>query len=589
MSRWCRPGDWSSGSAPWPRWTGWTSRSAPGRCWASWGPTARARPPRSGRCSASCASTVGRRRCTAWTCWRDAIRVHERISYVPGDVTLWGNLSGGECIDALLAFHGSHDRARRDELVERFELDPTKKARTYSKGNRQKVALVAALAADADLMILDEPTAGLDPLMEAQFQGVVREATAQGRTVLLSSHILGEVEALCDRVTIIRRGKDVTTGSLEELRRHTATTVQATTHRPVDGPGRASTGSAASTCATCPAVGCAPPRGRRPRRSRRWCAGCSTPAAPRCTWNRPASTSCSSSTTGTPREPARWPGRDRVAAAGPAEPAHVPAPPGRVAGGDGPAGVGHRRRDPQGLRHRAGPGGVRGDGGGVRGHPGLQRARLRPGHRRRHHRLRARLLHAGGLPGGGAAPGDPPDPHPGDPGPLRPAGSRPAGAHRPAGLGVRGADRGAGSGGRAVAGGPARGGLRRRELVVRRGPAAAAARDGGAGAGRRRGRLGLAERARVGAGGAGGPLPGARRGRRGRGGPDLALAAGVVRRGASLRRAPGLAGGRLRRAHRGPGGGRHPAQPASRPRQRAGRPLPGTGDGAAAPRQPGRA
>ena len=167
--------------------------------------------------------------------WRDAIRVHERISYVPGDVTLWGNLSGGECIDALLAFHGSHDRVRRDELVERFELDPTKKARTYSKGNRQKVALVAALAADADLMILDEPTAGLDPLMEAQFQGVVREATAQGRTVLLSSHILGEVEALCDRVTIIRRGKGVTTGTLEELRRHTATTVQATTERPVDG------------------------------------------------------------------------------------------------------------------------------------------------------------------------------------------------------------------------------------------------------------------------------------------------------------------------------------------------------------------
>ena len=167
--------------------------------------------------------------------WDAAIEIHERIAYVPGDVNLWGNLSGGQCIDALLAFHGSHDRALREELVERFELDPTKRARTYSKGNRQKVALVAALAADADLLILDEPTSGLDPLMEAQFQAVVRQATDRGRTVLLSSHILGEVEALCDRVTIIRRGKDVTTGTLEELRRHTATTVQATTQRPVTG------------------------------------------------------------------------------------------------------------------------------------------------------------------------------------------------------------------------------------------------------------------------------------------------------------------------------------------------------------------
>ena len=167
--------------------------------------------------------------------WDDAIAIHERISYVPGDVSLWGNLSGGQCIDALLSFHGDHDRGLRDELVERFELDPTKRARTYSKGNRQKVALVAALAADADLLILDEPTSGLDPLMEAQFQAVVREATERGRTVLLSSHILGEVEALCDRVTIIRRGKDVTTGTLDELRRHTATTVQVTTERPLDG------------------------------------------------------------------------------------------------------------------------------------------------------------------------------------------------------------------------------------------------------------------------------------------------------------------------------------------------------------------
>jgi ABC-2 type transport system ATP-binding protein len=169
--------------------------------------------------------------------WDDAIQIHERISYVPGDVSLWGNLTGGQCIDALLGFHGAHDPALREELVQRFELDPTKRARTYSKGNRQKVALVAALAADADLLILDEPTSGLDPLMEAQFQAVVREVTDRGRTVLLSSHILGEVEALCDRVTIIRRGKDVTTGTLDELRRHTATTVQATTARPVSGLG----------------------------------------------------------------------------------------------------------------------------------------------------------------------------------------------------------------------------------------------------------------------------------------------------------------------------------------------------------------
>ncbi len=167
--------------------------------------------------------------------WQRAVEVHRRVAYVPGDVNLWGNLTGGECIDALLGFHGTHDPARRDELVERFELDPTKKARTYSKGNRQKVALVAGLAADADLLVLDEPTAGLDPLMEAQFQGVVREVTAQGRTVLLSSHILAEVEALCDRVTIIRRGKDVTTGTLDELRRQTGTTVQVTTSEPVEG------------------------------------------------------------------------------------------------------------------------------------------------------------------------------------------------------------------------------------------------------------------------------------------------------------------------------------------------------------------
>ncbi len=160
--------------------------------------------------------------------WRDTIAIHERLAYVPGDVSLWPGLTGGECIDSLLSFGGSYDRARRDALVDRFDLDPTKRARTYSKGNRQKVALVAALATDAEFLVLDEPTSGLDPLMEAQFQGCIREATAAGRTVLLSSHILAEVEALCDRVTILRHGRAVATGSLDDLRGQTATTVQAT-------------------------------------------------------------------------------------------------------------------------------------------------------------------------------------------------------------------------------------------------------------------------------------------------------------------------------------------------------------------------
>ena len=126
--------------------------------------------------------------------------------YVPGEVNLWPNLSGGEVIDLLARFRGDLDPRRRDELLERFELDPTKKARSYSKGNRQKVALVAALASSAELLILDEPTSGLDPLMESVFQDCIHEVTAQGRTVLLSSHILAEVEALCDRVAIIRSG-----------------------------------------------------------------------------------------------------------------------------------------------------------------------------------------------------------------------------------------------------------------------------------------------------------------------------------------------------------------------------------------------
>ncbi|MGE3620697.1 MAG: ATP-binding cassette domain-containing protein [Acidimicrobiia bacterium] len=169
--------------------------------------------------------------------WADAVELHRRLAYVPGDTFLWPNLTGGEVIDLLGALRGGTDRARRDRLVERFDLDPGKRARTYSKGNRQKVALVAALASDAELLLLDEPTSGLDPLMEAVFQECITEARDRGRTVLLSSHILAEVEKLCDRVTIIRQGRAVETGTLDELRHMTRTTVTATTDRPAAGLG----------------------------------------------------------------------------------------------------------------------------------------------------------------------------------------------------------------------------------------------------------------------------------------------------------------------------------------------------------------
>ena len=161
--------------------------------------------------------------------WRDVTALHRRLAYVPGDVTLWPNLSGGEVIDLLGRLRGGLDPERRDELIERFELDPTKKGRAYSKGNRQKVALVAALASDAELLILDEPTSGLDPLMEEIFRQCVQDERRRGRTVLLSSHILAEVEALCDRVSIIRDGKTVESGTLSELRHLTRTTIEAET------------------------------------------------------------------------------------------------------------------------------------------------------------------------------------------------------------------------------------------------------------------------------------------------------------------------------------------------------------------------
>jgi len=169
--------------------------------------------------------------------WHDAVALHRRLAYVPGDVTLWPGISGGEAIDLLGRLQGGLDPARRADLLERFDLDPRKKARTYSKGNRQKVALVAALASDAELLILDEPTSGLDPLMEAVFQDCVREVRAAGRTVLLSSHILAEAEALCDRVSIIRHGRTVQSGSLAELRHLTRISVAAETARPVTGLG----------------------------------------------------------------------------------------------------------------------------------------------------------------------------------------------------------------------------------------------------------------------------------------------------------------------------------------------------------------
>jgi ABC-2 type transport system ATP-binding protein len=159
--------------------------------------------------------------------WREAVALHRRLAYVPGDVTLWPSLTGGEVIDLLGRLRGGLDARRRAELLERFDLDPTKKARAYSKGNRQKVALVAALASDAELLMLDEPTSGLDPLMEAVFRQCAEEERARGRTVLLSSHILSEVEALCDRVTIIRAGRTVETGTLTELRHLTRTSIAA--------------------------------------------------------------------------------------------------------------------------------------------------------------------------------------------------------------------------------------------------------------------------------------------------------------------------------------------------------------------------
>ena len=179
-------------------------------------------------------ATAGQVRLLGGDPWHDAVELHRRLVYVPGDVNLWPNLSGGETIDLLARLRGGVDQAKRDDLIDRFSLDPSKKARAYSKGNRQKVALIAALASNVELLLLDEPTSGLDPLMESVFQDCILDAAAAGRTVLLSSHILAEVEKLCDRVTIIRDGRTVQRGTLDELRSVTHTTVTVATERPIE-------------------------------------------------------------------------------------------------------------------------------------------------------------------------------------------------------------------------------------------------------------------------------------------------------------------------------------------------------------------
>ncbi|MGP4042137.1 ABC transporter ATP-binding protein [Gracilibacillus sp. D59] len=163
--------------------------------------------------------------------WKDAVEIHRKVAYVPGDVHLWENLTGGEIIDTFLKLRGRINKKKRDALIERFQLDPRKKAGTYSKGNRQKVALIAAFASDADLFILDEPTSGLDPLMEHIFQQCVEEVKYEGKSVLLSSHILSEVEKLCDRVGIIRQGEMIESGTLDELRHLTRTNILVETEK----------------------------------------------------------------------------------------------------------------------------------------------------------------------------------------------------------------------------------------------------------------------------------------------------------------------------------------------------------------------
>jgi ABC-2 type transport system ATP-binding protein len=178
-------------------------------------------------------STSGEVKIFGRDAWKDAVEIHKRIAYVPGDANLWPNLTGGEVIDLFLKMRGTGNKSRLNELIKRFDLDPTKKCRTYSKGNRQKIALISAFASEADLYILDEPTSGLDPLMERVFQECVLEQKAAGKSVLLSSHILSEVEKLCDKVAIIRQGTIIETGTLTELRHLTRTNLIIQTKDPI--------------------------------------------------------------------------------------------------------------------------------------------------------------------------------------------------------------------------------------------------------------------------------------------------------------------------------------------------------------------
>ncbi|QQK80079.1 ABC transporter ATP-binding protein [Salicibibacter cibi] len=178
-------------------------------------------------------ATKGEAKIFGQDAWSDAVDIHKHIAYVPGDVNLWPNLTGGEVIDLFVKLRGNNNKNRREELIQKFNLDPTKKCRTYSKGNRQKVALVAAFASDADLYILDEPTSGLDPLMEQVFQECVLDVKSKGKSVLLSSHILSEVEKLCDRVGIIRQGKMIESGTLSELRHLTRIHMLVETKQPL--------------------------------------------------------------------------------------------------------------------------------------------------------------------------------------------------------------------------------------------------------------------------------------------------------------------------------------------------------------------
>ena len=180
-------------------------------------------------------ATSGNAKVFGLDAWKNAVEIHKRIAYVPGDVNLWQNLTGGETIDLFISMRGKYDKERRDRLVRDFNLDPTKKCRTYSKGNRQKVALIAAFASDADLYILDEPTSGLDPLMEQVFQSYILELKNMGKSVFLSSHIMSEVERLCDRVAIIRDGKLVETGTLDDLRHLTRYHMEVKTQREIGG------------------------------------------------------------------------------------------------------------------------------------------------------------------------------------------------------------------------------------------------------------------------------------------------------------------------------------------------------------------